>query len=127
MTLRESGHVCFVPATDLAQARSFYDDVLGLQLVADEGFALVFGLGEATLRITRVEDLTPQPFTILGWEVDDLAAALEQLRAKGVGLERFRGFDQDENGVWRSPSGHLIAWFRDPDGNVLSLSQAPAV
>jgi catechol 2,3-dioxygenase-like lactoylglutathione lyase family enzyme len=115
----------FVPTTDPGRARRFYQDVLGLDFVADEGFALVFDLAGTMLRVTRVEQLEPRPFTVLGWRVANVANLVEELAERGVIFERFGRLDQDDLGVWRSPSGALVAWFKDPDGNLLSLSQHP--
>jgi catechol 2,3-dioxygenase-like lactoylglutathione lyase family enzyme len=115
--------IAFVSTTDPERARAFYQDTLGLTFVADEGFALVFDLAGVMLRVTRVDELRPQPFTVLGWRVDDAEATVRELTGRGVAFERYAGLEQDELGVWRSPSGARIAWFRDPDGNVLSLGQ----
>jgi catechol 2,3-dioxygenase-like lactoylglutathione lyase family enzyme len=113
--------VAFVSTTDPERARAFYHGKLGLTFVADEGFALVFDLAGTMLRVTRVERLRPQPFTVLGWRVDDAEAAAAALASRGVTFERYPGLEQDVLGIWRSPSGARIAWFRDPDGNVLSI------
>jgi len=118
--------VAFAPVTDVARARAFYVDVLGLTVLEDTPFALVCDAGGTTLRITPVGELSPQPFTVLGWAVDDVAAASRALVDAGVELLRFDGMDQDELGVWTTPGGDRIAWFHDPDGNVLSLSQHAA-
>jgi catechol 2,3-dioxygenase-like lactoylglutathione lyase family enzyme len=91
--------------------------------VADEGFALVFDLAGVMLRVTRVDQLQPQPSTVLGWRVDDPEATVRELTGRGVVFERFPGMEQDALGIWRSPSGAAIAWFRDPDGNVLSITR----
>ena len=115
----------FVPVRDLDRARAFYVDVLGLEGRELSPFALELGAAGQQLRATLVEDFTPQPFTIAGWEVDDIATAIEQLAARGVAFERYDGFDQDDLGVWQAPSGARIAWFLDPDGNNLSLTQSP--
>ena len=115
--------VAFAPVTDVARARAFYVDVLGLTVLEDTPFALVCDAGGTTLRITPVGELSPQPFTVLGWAVDDVAATSRALVDAGVELLRFDGMDQDELGVWTTPGGDRIAWFHDPDGNVLSLSQ----
>ena len=116
--------VVFVATTDGDRAREFYEGVLGLALVEDQGFALVFDLAGTPLRVTRVESFTPQPFTVLGWEVDDLEGAMRGLVDRGVTFERFDGLDQDDVGVWTSPAGTRVAWFRDPDGNTIGLSSA---
>jgi hypothetical protein len=99
--------------------------VLGLALVADEPFALVFDLAGTMLRIAKVEQLVPQPHTVLGWIVEDISTAVAGLRAQGVEPARYPGMEQDELGIWRSPGGALLTWFRDPDGNTLSLTQLP--
>jgi len=114
--------VAFVSTTDPDRALAFYRDTLGLVFVADEGFALVFDLAGTMLRVTRVDELKPQPFTILGWSVLDIAATSRELSACGVQFTRYAGMDQDELGIWRSPSGARVAWLRDPDGNVLSIA-----
>jgi catechol 2,3-dioxygenase-like lactoylglutathione lyase family enzyme len=115
--------VAFAPVTDVARARAFYVEVLGLTVVEDTPFALVCDGGGTTLRITPVGALSPQPFTVLGWAVDDIVTTARALVDAGVELARFDGMDQDELGVWTTPGGDRIAWFPDPDGNVLSLSQ----
>src|SRR6266498_5887014 len=115
--------VAFVPTTDPARARAFYADTLGLQLEAESPFAIVFRVNRTMLRVTVVEQLVPQPFTVLGWDVPDIAATIRALAERGVACERFDGMEQDELGVWRAPSGARIAWFKDPGGNVLSLTQ----
>ena len=110
---------------DPSRARAFYEDVLGLSLVADEPFALVFDLAGTMLRVTRVDALEPQPFTVLGWRVDDIQSAVRALAERGVRFERFPALEQNGLGIWTSPSGARVAWFEDPDGNTLSLTQQP--
>jgi catechol 2,3-dioxygenase-like lactoylglutathione lyase family enzyme len=117
--------MAFVATTDAARAIAFYRDVLGLELVEEDPFALVFDLAGTPLRVVKVERLAPQPYTALGWVVDDLDATLAGLRARGVEPNRYPGMEQDEAGIWRSPGGALLAWFVDPDGNTLSLTQLP--
>jgi catechol 2,3-dioxygenase-like lactoylglutathione lyase family enzyme len=117
--------VAFVSTTDPARARAFYETTLGLPLLADDAFAVVFDLGATTLRVTRVDALTPQPFTVLGWRVTDLATVVRDLAARGVAFERFADVEQDADGIWTAPSRTRVAWFRDPDGNVLSVSEGP--
>jgi catechol 2,3-dioxygenase-like lactoylglutathione lyase family enzyme len=123
--LATSAPVAFVSTTDPARARTFYEGTLGLPLVADEAFALVFDLAGTPLRVTRVDRLDPQPFTVLGWRVSDVTAVVRELGDRGVAFERYPGLEQDPDGIWASPSGTRIAWFRDPDGNTLSVSQSP--
>jgi catechol 2,3-dioxygenase-like lactoylglutathione lyase family enzyme len=123
--LSTSPLVAFVPARDLERSRAFYVGVLGLRLVEVTAYACVLEAAGTTLRVTKVDDLVPQPFTVLGWHVsnvralDDLVAALS---AAGVALLRYPGMGQDDAGVWTTPGGDRIAWFHDPDGNVLSLT-----
>ena len=116
--------VAFVHVTDVTRARAFYDGVLGLTLTEDTPFALVFDANGTTLRVTPVEGHKPLAGTVLGWEVDDIAASIGELAARGVEFARYDGMEQDELGVWSAPGGDLVAWFHDPDGNTLSLTQA---
>ena len=114
----------FVPTRDPDRARKFYRDTLGLPLVSEElPFALVFDVNGTMLRVTVVEKLNPPPFTVLGWQVPDITIAAKTLQNAGVTFERYPGMPQDELGIWTSPSGAKVAWFKDPDGNTLSLSQ----
>ena len=115
--------MAFIPVTDVATARSFYESTLGLSMIDDSPFALVVDANGTKVRITPVPDLGPHPFTILGWEVADIEAVVEGLVARDVGFTRYDGMDQRADGVWASPSGDLVAWFVDPDGNTLSLTQ----
>jgi catechol 2,3-dioxygenase-like lactoylglutathione lyase family enzyme len=110
----------FIPSTDLERARAFYVDRLGLPLVLDDTLALELDLGHGWLRIVRVQSFTPHPFTVFGWQVADVRATLRTLAVEPLRYDRL---EQDEDGVWRSPAGALVAWFADPDGNVLSLTQ----
>jgi catechol 2,3-dioxygenase-like lactoylglutathione lyase family enzyme len=113
----------FVATVKPDEARVFYRDVLGLALVEDSPFAIVFDANGTMLRVQRVKDLAPHPFTALGWNVPDIEAAIDGLVAKGVTFERYGFFEQDARGVWSAPGGAKIAWFKDPDGNTLSLAQ----
>ena len=115
--------IAFVPSTDLASSREFYEGVLGLPLTEDSSFAVAFDAHGTQLRVTRVEQRVAAPYTVLGWGVPDIARAIRELTARAVAFERYAGMDQDADGVWQAPSGARIAWFRDPDGNVLSLTQ----
>jgi catechol 2,3-dioxygenase-like lactoylglutathione lyase family enzyme len=119
--LTDRSLVGFVPTTDLARARSFYEGTLGLRVRHEDGFALVVDAAGTTVRVTLVESFDPQPFTVLGWEVDDIGADVRDLVARGVVFERFGFLEQDDDGVWTAPSGDRVAWFKDPDGNLLSL------
>lgn len=122
--LAEQCILTFVPSTDPDRARKFYRDKLGLRLIREDlPFALVFDVGGITLRVTIVENLKPAPFTVFGWQVPNVAAAVEALEKMGVRFQRYPGMQQDEQGIWTSPGGAKIAWFKDLDGNTLSLSQ----
>jgi catechol 2,3-dioxygenase-like lactoylglutathione lyase family enzyme len=115
--------VAFVATSKPAISRNFYRDTLGLRLVSEDGFALVFDANGTMLRVSIVKDVRPAQYTVLGWEVLDIVAAAKRLQEAGVQLERYPGMGQDEHGVWKSPGGAAIAWFKDPDGNTLSLTQ----
>jgi catechol 2,3-dioxygenase-like lactoylglutathione lyase family enzyme len=123
MILENNELIAFLATTQAEKSRAFYCDVLGLRFAEDSPFALVLRAANATVRIQKVQALTPLPFTALGWKVEDVRATAKQLVAKGVRFERFDGMNQDDLGVWTSPSGAMICWFKDPDGNVLSLTQ----
>lgn len=116
--------IAFLTTADPENAREFYASTLGLEFIADEPFALVFRLGAFKLRVQKVDAFAPATHTVFGWEVEDMAAAINALRDNGVVFERFAQIEQDDDGVWSSPSGARIAWFKDPDGNLLSLTQA---
>ena len=117
--------VVFVPCVDLDLAREFYRNVLGLQLIATDDFAAVLLSGSTQVRVTVVPSLTPHPFTVLGWNVDDIEGVVHSLIDRGVEFLRFDGMDQDDRGVWTAPGGALVCWFHDPDGNTLSITQLP--
>ncbi|MGA8620398.1 MAG: VOC family protein [Candidatus Sulfotelmatobacter sp.] len=116
--------VAFVPTTDAEKAKAFYEDVLGLRFVKDDGFALVLDANGIMVRVSKVQpDFTPAQFTILGWQVTEIETVVRGLQGKGVHFERFGFFKQDELGIWTAPTGEKVAWFKDPDGNILSVSQ----
>lgn len=115
--------MAFVATTDSARSRAFYEETLGLPLVSDEPFALVFNANGTMFRVQKVAAFTPQPFTVLGWKVDDIDTVAAALMRKRIACERFPGMVQDDHGVWSSPSGARVAWFKDPDGNLLSLTE----
>lgn len=122
--LNKARLIGFIPTRDAEAARTFYEQVLGLSFVADVGFALVFRMPDGTmLRVVRVGEFTPAPFTILGWEVTAIADKARALAARGVAASRFPSLEQDEDGIWTAPSGDKVLWFRDPDGNNLSFSE----
>ena len=114
--------VAFVPTKDAEKARAFYEGVLGLRFVKDDGFALVLDANGIMVRVAKAQ-FTPAPFTILGWQVPDIEKIAAALQAKGVQFERFGFFEQDALGIWTAPTGDKVAWFKDPDGNILSVSQ----
>ena len=117
--------IAFTQTTKPDEARAFYRDLLGLRIEEDDPFALVFRAGRTMLRIQKVPELTPVPFTVLGWNVPDIKATVADLSSKGVRFERYDGMLQDEAGIWLAPSGARVCWFKDPDGNTLSLTQFP--
>jgi catechol 2,3-dioxygenase-like lactoylglutathione lyase family enzyme len=115
--------VAFVPSTDLRRSRSFYEGVLGLPVVQADDFAVVLRCGGGTIRITHVGNaLHVQPFTVLGWDVEDLHDEIADLTVKGVEFLRVPSIEQDDAGVWTTGDGSQVAWFQDPDGNTLSLA-----
>jgi catechol 2,3-dioxygenase-like lactoylglutathione lyase family enzyme len=124
--LGSSAVVAFVPSRSPKKSRSFYEQTLGLRFISDDQFASVFDANDVMLRVvdvSSVEGFEPFPFTILGWSVDDIGKTVKGLQKKGVTFERYVGMDQDKLGIWTSPSGARIAWFKDPDGNVLSVGE----
>ena len=114
--------IAFIATAHPEQARAFYSEVLGLPLREESPFALVFDAYGTMLRIQKVDRLTYVGYTVLGWQVDDIREAVEQLQHRGIRFERYPGLLQDEQGIWTTPDGNKIAWFTDPDGNTLSLT-----
>jgi len=121
--LADQPFVAFIATKDETKARHFYGEVLGLRLVRDEPSAIVFDARGTTVRIQKLDAFDPQTFTVLGWQVPDIDAAIEELAKRNVRFERYSGMDQDERRVWRAPTGARVAWFKDPDGNTLSITQ----
>ena len=120
----ETGKViAFVGSADLGQARVFYQRTLGLRMIERNEFACVFDVNGTMLRVTAVAEVMRAGYTVLGWQVSDIAAVVRGLTAKGVAFLRYAGMDQDESGVWTTPGGDQVAWFADPGGNVMSLTQ----
>ena len=118
-----TGLIAFIPTKDAKKARQFYEGVLGLRFVSEDQFALVLEAHGIMVRVAVVEEFNPQPFTVLGWQVSDIEKEVAGLQGQGVHFEKYGMKGQDEQGVWYSPSGARVAWFKDPHGNVLSLTQ----
>ncbi len=125
MPLLDSSPVMAFSATaDAERAKVFYRDQLGLKLVSDEQYALVFDATGTMLRVQKVKEVRQAQYTALGWRVTDIAAKVEELEAAGVKFERYGFPGQDEKGIWTPPgSTTKVAWFKDPDGNILGLTQ----
>jgi catechol 2,3-dioxygenase-like lactoylglutathione lyase family enzyme len=121
--LASSKMIGFVPTKDAPKARAFYEGKLGFQFVSDDPFALVVRAGESTIRIAKAQEFTPAPYTVLGWEVKDIEAVVRWLQKQGVACEKYPFAEDRELGIWTAPSGDKVAWFKDPDGNVLSVGQ----
>ena len=123
MVLAGADLVGFVATTDLARARAFYADTLSLRVVGEDPYAITLDANGTMLRVAAVPELRPAAYTVCGWRVGDIAGAIRQLGDRGVDFTRFDGMEQDELGIWTTPGGAKVAWFTDPDGNVLSLTQ----
>lgn len=117
--------MAFLATSKAEEARQFYEAVLGLTFVADEELALVFDLNGTMLRIAKVERFKPAHFTVLGLQVEAIEAELDKLLDEGIETERYQGFAQDDRGITTFADGTRVAWFKDPDGNLLSLAQFP--
>jgi catechol 2,3-dioxygenase-like lactoylglutathione lyase family enzyme len=115
--------VAFLPTTDYDRSRSFYEGILGLRFVNNDGFAMVLDANGIMVRVAKVPNFQPLPWTILGWEVSAIEEIVPALAQRGVQFERFTFFEQDPLGIWTAPTGDKVAWFKDPDGNTLSVSQ----
>ncbi|HEU5365870.1 MAG TPA: hypothetical protein VFU62_10065 [Hanamia sp.] len=113
----------FIPTTKPIESKLFYKDILCLPLLSEDGYAMEFDAKGTLLRITIVPELTPQPFTVLGWNVNDIYSTIKSLNNKNISCEKFDFLDQDDLGIWTSPNGSKVAWFKDPDGNLLSLTE----
>lgn len=115
--------IAFVAATVPSRAKQFYSKILGLKLVSEDDYAIVFDAGGTMLRVAIVQQLQPASYTVLGWIVPDIGRAVADLAKRRVKFQRYSFLDQDDLGIWNSPSGARVAWFRDPDGNTLSLTE----
>ncbi len=116
--------VGFTATADSAKAIAFYRDKLGLHLVEETPFAIVFDSNGTTLRIQKTEKVVPAPYTLIGWDVENIDETVSELTIKGIEFEKYDQIKQDEVGIWTVPDGSRVAWFKDPDGNLLSLSQS---
>jgi len=125
MSLKDSPLTAFLATTHPDQSKHFYRNLLSLPLEDDSPFALVFRTPNAAIRIQKVQTFTPAPHTSLGWTVPDIHSKVRELTTKGIQFERFPGMPQDDLGIWLSPSGAKVCWFKDPDGNLLSLTELP--
>jgi predicted enzyme related to lactoylglutathione lyase len=121
--LEQADLVAFIPTLNLTQAKAFYGTMLGLPMEGESPVAITFDANGTTLRTVLVERFTPFPFTIVGWTVQDIGGSVSELTARGIAFERFDGIQQDQLGVWKSPGGAQVAWFKDPFGNTISLTQ----
>jgi catechol 2,3-dioxygenase-like lactoylglutathione lyase family enzyme len=121
--LASSKIIGFVPTRDSKRAREFYEGKLGFRFVSDDPFALVMMAGDTMIRISKAKDFTPAPYTVMGWEAQDIEALVRWLTARGVVFEKYPFIQDQELGIWAAPGGDKVAWFKDPDGNVLSVSQ----
>jgi catechol 2,3-dioxygenase-like lactoylglutathione lyase family enzyme len=117
--------MAFAPARDLERAKIFYKNVLGLRFVRQDDFAIVLNACGTMVRVAKIREFEPASYTILGWQISNIERMVEKLQARGVRFERYEFMKQDQHGIWTSPSKAKIAWFRDPDGNVLSLTEFP--
>jgi catechol 2,3-dioxygenase-like lactoylglutathione lyase family enzyme len=121
--LEKATITAFLATANPKSAKKFYETILGHRLLTDDEFALAFDCNGIQLRIQKVEKLLPDSFTALGWQVEDIRKAVVGLSKRGVSFERYTFLQQDELGVWLAPSGTKVAWFKDPDGNLLSLAE----
>ena len=121
--LQSAKVVAFLQVSDRKKAREFYVEVLGLKYISEDPFALVVESNGTRVRIGEMPNLQPAQFTVLGWEVPDMEEAVSDLQSRGVELQKYGLKGQDERGVWTTPGGDKVAWFKDPSGNVLSVSQ----
>ena len=117
--------VGFVLTRDYDKARAFYEGKLGFEFVSMDQYALVMRVGGHKIRIAKTQNFTPAQGTILGWEVEDIKTVVTWLGERGVALEKYPFVQDRELGIWTTPTGDKVAWFKDPDGNILSVSQHP--
>ncbi len=122
-SLSQQKLVGFVITTDYDRARDFYEHKLGFQFVSLDQYALVMRTASNMIRIVKLKEFNPARYTVLGWEVDDIEAIVSSLGRQGVTFEDYPFIQDHERRIWTAPGGDKIAWFKDPDGNVLSVSQ----
>jgi catechol 2,3-dioxygenase-like lactoylglutathione lyase family enzyme len=115
--------IAFIPTRNAESSKAFYEGILGLRFVSDDKFAMVFDANGTMIRIARVPPYAPAQFTIMGWEVKNIADVVAGLQKKSVNFEKYDGLGQDNLGIWSAPGGAKVAWFKDPDGNILSVSE----
>jgi len=120
--LGKTDAITFLATTDFARAKAFFGGVLDLKLIDEDGFAIVFDLNGIMLRVVKVQKVIVASYTVLGWHVKNMPDTVKKLTVAGVKFERYDGFGQDKNGIWTAPGGTRVAWFKDPDGNLLSVS-----
>jgi catechol 2,3-dioxygenase-like lactoylglutathione lyase family enzyme len=125
MTLRRAATVGFLATSKPDASRVFFRDRLGLKLISEDEFATMFATASGPLRVQKVKAVTPQPFTVFGWIVANARRSVRQLTKQGVRFDRYPYMEQDDDGIWIAPSGTKVAWFKDPDGNILSISETP--
>ena len=113
----------FVPTINQERAKHFYKDILGLKLLSQDNYAIEFDANGTILRVTTVRDLLPHPFTVLGWKVDNIESVIREINKKGIFCEQYDFLQQDDLGIWLAPGGTKVAWFKDADGNILSLDE----
>ena len=121
--LSQSKLIGFVATANPDKAKKFYGELLGLALNEDGPHALVFTANETSIRVQKVDSVNVSGYTALGWAVEDIGLAVKGLSERGVHFERYPWLEQDEAGIWRTPDGSAVAWFKDPDGNTLSLTE----
>lgn len=124
MELSESNIIGFIASTDLDAASAFYIDKLGLKLISSDEYALEFKINNTTLRIIKVKDVARTEYTVLGWEVGEIISTVTDLDKNGIEFIFYEGMSQDELGICTFPNGGKVAWFKDPDGNTLSITQS---
>jgi catechol 2,3-dioxygenase-like lactoylglutathione lyase family enzyme len=123
--LKKSDLISFIAASSTAEARRFYEETLGLPFVDEDQFAVVFEANGTMLRMQKVDHVNPHEYTVLGWKVSNIRKEVATLEARGVQFVRYEGMFQDEYGIWTAPGSAQVAWFKDPDGNILSLTEFP--